>query len=230
MKKIIIGVLILLIIGVVAYVFVNYDNQSLKINEENITQNTTKNNNVENSSQDIEQIETENIVNNEDEEKVWDIKKVNRVDFNNNYTIEEQYKIINEKYFKINKQGEKLTITLIDSDENDNLLGDTSGLEYKKEYIINNSNAKNIKSIFCGGEGQDLMYPLVFLLQQDGTVQGIDIESGYKTGNFVAKNISELKDVEKIEQASVTPKDDSGYTAVVAITKDDTVYELRIIE
>lgn len=229
MKKIIIGVLILLIIGVIAYVFVNYDNQSLKTNTENTAQNTTENTNVENSSQDIEQGETENIAN-EDEEKIWEIKKVNNTDFNNNYTIEEQYKIINEKYFNINKQGEQLTITLIDSDENNNLLGDTSGLEYNKEYVINNSNANNIKSIFCGGEGQDLMYPLVFLLQQDGTVQGIDIESGYKTGNFVAKNISELKDVEKIEQASVTPKDDSGYVAVIAITKDDTVYELRKIE
>lgn len=229
MKKVIIGVLILLIIGVIAYVFVNYDNQSLKTNTENTAQNTTENTNVENSSKDIEQGETENIAN-EDEEKTWEIKKVNNTDFNNNYTIEEQYKIINEKYFNIKKQGEKLTITLIDSDENDNLLGDTSGLEYNKEYVIKNSNANNIKSIFCGGEGQDLMYPLVFLLQQDGTVQGIDIESGYKTGNFVAKNISELKDVEKIEQASVTPKDDSGYVAVIAITKDDTVYELRKIE
>ena len=69
MKKIIIGVLILLIIGVIAYVFVNYDNQSLKTNTENTAQNTTENTNVENSSQDIEQGETENIAN-EDEEKI----------------------------------------------------------------------------------------------------------------------------------------------------------------
>ena len=89
MKKIIIGVLILLIIGVIAYVFVNYDNQSLKTN----TENTTENTNVENSSQDIEQGETENIAN-EDEEKTWEIKKVNNKEFNNNYKIEEQYKII----------------------------------------------------------------------------------------------------------------------------------------
>lgn len=77
-------------------------------------------------------------------------------------------------------------------------------------------------------EGQDWDYPLIFILQKDGTVKGIDMENGYKTGEFIAKNISELKNVDRFEQVDVTPQNNSGYYAVVAITKDNLVYEVGV--
>ena len=50
---------------------------------------------------------------------------------------------------------------------------------------------------------------------------------GYKTGEFIAKSISGLEHVEKIEQADVFLVNDSGYIAVVATTKDGAMYEIR---
>ena len=47
---------------------------------------------------------------------------------------------------------------------------------------------------------------------------------GYKTGEFIAKSISGLEHVEKIEQADVFLVNDSGYIAVVATTKDGAMY------
>ena len=44
--------------------------------------------------------------------------------------------------------------------------------------------------------------------------------------NTIAKNISELKDVTEFKQVSVSLPNDSGYNAVVAITKDGMVYEV----
>lgn len=69
-------------------------------------------------------------------------------------------------------------------------------------------------------------YPLVFLLQKDGTVRGIDMEAGYKTGEFIAKDILELEDIDGFEQVSVAYPNDSGYNGVVAITEDGLVYEI----
>ena len=54
----------------------------------------------------------------------------------------------------------------------------------------------------------------------------VDIEEGYKTGNFVAKTISGLDNLEKFEQVSVSKPDDSGYNSVVAITKDGEIFEI----
>ena len=99
-------------------------------------------------------------------------------------------------------------------------------VDYNKEYTIINVNAKDVKDIFYGTEGHEVGYPSVFILLNDGTVKGIDTKKGYRTGSFAASNISGLKDVEKIEQADVTPLNDSGYEAIVAITKDNSKYEI----
>ena len=104
--------------------------------------------------------------------------------------------------------------------------------EFNQDDNINNSTSKNrnaedVSQIFCGCEGQDLIYPVVYLLLKDETVKGIDIENGYNTAEFKAETIFGLNNIEKIEQTSVAIPDDSGYEAVVAITEDETAYEIR---
>ena len=158
----------------------------------------------------------------------FEIVKVKEDDFKNYYEIEEQYEIINKQYFNIDIENTNVVITLIESSQNEQLLKDNNKLTYNKKYTISNVNAEDVNQIFCGGEGQDLMYPVVYLLLKDGTVKGVDIENGYNTGNFIAETISGLKDVQKIEQANASRRDDSGYACVVAILNDESVYEIRV--
>lgn len=167
---------------------------------------------------------TENILPNDE---IFEVKKIDSKTYAQDYTIEEQYKIISEKYFNIEKQKDNLVISMIDSEYNDELLSRGKGVEYNKKYTISNVKSEDVKSIFTGGEGQDLMYPLVYILMKDSTIKGVDIENGYKTGKFEAQIISGINNVEKIEQASVSPANDSGYEAIIAITEDEEVYEIR---
>ena len=87
--------------------------------------------------------------------------------------------------------------------------------------------AEDIDKIFVGGEGQELVYPNIYLLAKDGSVKGIDVKEGYEEGTFTAYDISGLKNVESIDQVSVAKPNDSGYEAIVASTKDNEYYELR---
>lgn len=232
MKKIILVILVLIICVIGGIFIVKYkdtdnankaEENNTAVSEETNTQETnTEETNTENTDS------TENETNNT--ESNFRTIEVTEDDFKNNYEIVEQYEIINTDYFNIKKENNNVVITLIESDRNKELLNDNQQVTYNKGYIINNVNAEDVSEIFCGGEGQDLVYPLVYLLLKDGTVKGVDIENGYNTVNFNAETIPGLENVEKIEQTSVTPPNDSGYVAVVAITKDGTAYEIRKIE
>lgn len=229
MKKLILVILVLIICVIGGIFIVKYkDTENANKAEENNTaiseETKTQETNTEETNTESTGNETNNTENN------FKIIEVEDDDYKNNYEIVEQYEIINTDYFKIEKENNNIVITLIESDRNKELLNDNKQVTYNKGYIINNVNAEDVSEIFCGGEGQDLVYPLVYLLLKDGTVKGIDIENGYNTGNFNAETIPGLENVEKIEQTSVTHPNDSGYVAVVAITKDGTAYEIRKIE
>lgn len=230
MKKGVLIVLILVVLCVGVIVLKGYNNKDTQQHMNNISNENMVNNinTIENTLEDSNNTNkySQDVDTNVNEEETFKIKKVEKKDFDNNYTIEEQYEIINKKYFSIEKQNDDLVISIIKSEQNENLFKLGKGVTYNKKYVINNIKAKDVENIFCGGEGQDLLYPIVFLLQKDGTIKGVNIEYGYKTGNFVAKSVSGLENVEKIEQASVTPVNDSGYEAIIAITKDKTVYEI----
>ena len=238
MKKIVLIILALSILGgtviLIHYNKKNIDNENLSIN--NSTSDNISNNNVtenddntkiENEVQDNGSNLDSSNVNSDVKESSFKIKKIEQKDFNNNYTIENQYEIITKDYFKLEQQNDDFVISIIKSEANKNLLQNEGVIKYNEKYIISNIKVKDVNSIFYGVEGQDAGYPLVYILQNDGTVKGINTEFGYKTGKFVAENISGLNDIKKIEQASVTPPDDSGYVAVIAITKDNNVYEIR---
>lgn len=171
---------------------------------------------------------TQSITNNENEKEIFEVKKVENEQFNSSYKITENGEIEALYGLIIEKQNDELTIIINKTKTNEMLLEKENGITYSEKYRINNINAEDVKSTFCGIEGQEAGYPLIFILQKDGTVKGIDMVQGYKTGKFVANNISGLKNVEKIQQADVTPENDSGYMAVVAITKDDSKYEIRM--
>lgn len=197
------------------------ENSNLISNETSITNN---NNNTSGQDNNI----TNNDSNIDTSKSNFEIVKVN--DYNDNYEVEEPFKIISKDYFTVEKENNNVVITLIESSRNKELLKDNEKVTYNKKYIISNVSAENIDKIFCGGEGQELMYPVVYLLLKDGTVKGVDTENGYNTGNFKAETISGLNNVQKIEQTSVTRPNDSGYEAVVAITKDGDVYEIRQVD
>ena len=240
MKKIILIVLTVLVIFVLIVlcgeiIILKKDNNELQQNANNeINNDISGENDVNNNNENLNEQNNSNINENSSnmneikKENSFEIYKIDSEDFKNSYTIVEPYEIITENYFNVKKQNDNVVISLIDSKQNQELLQDKeSGLTYNKEYIISNIEAKDVVDIFYGGEGQELNYPLVFFLQKDGTVKGIDIEYGYNTGNFIAEDIPEIKNVEKIEQADVTRINDSGYVAVVAITKDNEAYEIR---
>lgn len=222
MKKIILIILILILFVGGAIILNNYINKS-----NNDIEDISKANNITND----EKIKNKNEINNESEadtiENNFKVIKIEENDFNKNYTIQKPIEIITKNYLKIEEENNNLLITLIESNQNRELLQDKNSVTYNKRYTISNISTKDIDEIFYGVEGQDIMYPLVYILQKDGTIKGIDTEYGYKTGNFIAENVLGLENVEKIEQASVTPPNDSGYEAIIAITKDKSVYEIR---
>lgn len=171
-------------------------------------------------------------VNNTDENEYiggnFKTQKIEKEKFASDYTVViSQTEKINTEFFILEPQAENFAINIVESDRNKGLIEQGDKINCNEKYDIKNASIRDIIRTFYGGEGQDLMYPLVFLLSIDGTVKGIDIEAGYKTGEFIAYTIPELKDVVTIEQVDVHPADDSGYTAVVAITKDEEIYEIR---
>lgn len=225
MKKVVLIILMLVVIGGGIFI-IKKSNKDLDIIKGKFTE---KSKNITENLKDKE-AENKNIVQKENVVSTFELRKIDSKEFTKNYKIEEQYKIIQEKYFKIEKQKENLVISIVESENNEELLSRGKGIECNRKYIINNVKSEDVKSVFTGGEGHDLVYPLVYILIKDGTIKGVDIENGYKTGKFEAQNISGIGNVEKINQASVSPENDSGYEAVVAITKDDTVYEIRKVE
>ncbi len=168
-----------------------------------------------------------NISNNEKEENIFEIKKIDKSAFDNYYKTVQYQDIITKDWFVVEKQDDDLLITILESDINEQLFENGKGVEYNKKYIINGAKVSDTETIFYGVEGQEIGYPLLLLLQKDGTVKGVDIKHGYITSNFLAQDIMEVKNIAKIEQKDVTPVNDSGYEAVVIITKDNLMYEIR---
>lgn len=218
MKKVILLLLIIILGGL--GIFYIYNNVITESNNKEDNNNMSDNILINDTK---EEIFSEN---NESEDNTFKIKKVEKENFESDYKIVEDYGEKAKDWLSIEKQDNNMTITIYDSEINEMLLTDKNTITYNKKYNISNIDPNNIKTIFYGMEGQDISYPLILILQKDGTVKGIDMEYGYNTGNFIAKNISDLKNVVKFEEVDVSPKNDSGYIAVIAITEDDLIYEV----
>lgn len=223
-KGLIILLVIVIIIAIIAVVAVNSNNNS----EQEKNTNTTSENvaNTENSVRNS--VKTDNEVSNEtgagyENDGTYTVREIDEEDYDSYYTPVETDDVYADS-IDIEENDGEVTITFSDTELNEYLLDNSNGIEYDTEYTV--SNCGDVDSIFVGEEGQDWNYPLVLLLQKDGTVKGIDMEEGYKTGKFVAKDISELEDIESFEQVSVAYPDDSGYNGVVAIAEDGSVYEI----
>lgn len=211
-NKNLIFIIILLLLSLMLIVLTGCNNEQ-DIKDNNINTNLISN--------------EENIDDKNDEDYGnFGLRKIDKESFDSEYTIVHgEYDTIFKEWFVIGQENNDLTITIIESDANKYL--SEKAVNYNEKYIIKNIDLNDIESVFCGVEGQDIYYPSVFILQKDGTVKGVDTEYGYKTGEFIAKRISELDQVEKIEQADVFLVNDSGYIAVVATTKDGEMYEIR---
>ena len=223
-KGLIILLVVIILVAVIAFVVINNNNASEQSDNTNtVSENVDNSENVTRNS-----IESDNEVLNEtgaeyENDGTYTVSEVDEDDYNSYYTVEETDETYADS-FDIEENGDELTIIFYDTELNEYLLGDDDGIEYDTEYTVTNSG--DIEAIFVGEEGQDWNYPLVLLLQTDGTVKGIDMEEGYKAGEFIAKDITELEDIESFEQVSVAYPDDSGYRGVVAIAEDGTVYEI----
>lgn len=200
---------------------------SNEVQESNKKSNDNDTNLEKNNSANSKENKTIEINNRQDNGK-FEIIEIEKSKFESDYTIIDEREIYN-KIINIEKENNNVTITRKETEENNNILAldEKSKVKSNTKYNIENIKAAGIKDIFIGEEGHEGIYPLIYILQKDGTVKGIDIEEAFKTGTFVAQNISELKNVEKIEQADVHPKDDSGYMAIVITTSDKKIYELR---
>ncbi|MCI8291397.1 MAG: hypothetical protein HFJ25_04000 [Clostridia bacterium] len=161
------------------------------------------------------------------EDNIFEIKKIDKDAFTSDYKIVQYQDMFFKQLFNIEKQNDNIIITIVESDMNEQLFENGKGIEYNKKYVINGVNSSDVDNIFYGVEGQALDYPLLLLLQKDGTVKGVDIKYGYIRGEFFAQDILGLENVVRIEQTDVTPVNDSGYEAVVGITKDNSIYEIR---
>lgn len=168
-----------------------------------------------------------NVSNTKRENNIFEIKKIDKNTFDSDYKIIQYQDIISKQWFNVEKQNDNIVINIVESDINEQLFENGKGIEYNKKYVINGVNSSDVDSIFYGVEGQELDYPLLLLLQKDGTIKGIDVKYGYITGEFFAQDILGLENIVKIEQTDVTPANDSGYEAVVGITKDNSIYEIR---
>lgn len=171
-----------------------------------------------------------NVEENEYIDGKYEVVKVEKEKFFSDYVITAPNltETVNTEFFTINPKETKFAIKILETDRNKGFIEQGDKINCNEEYEIKNSNIMNVMRIFYGSEGQDLVYPSAFLLMTDGTVKGIDIEGGYKTGEFTAYNIPELKNVITIEQAEVHPAEDSGYTAILAISEnEEEIYEIR---
>ena len=233
MKKVIIVILLLLVIlcgGFIIYYL--YDSRELNQNENNQISNVNANADVDDSinNSNIEQNTTNNQLNSSQEDTSDDgtfiVRNVKTEDYNSYYKTMEVPDAATD-CITIEKQGNTLVLNVIDSETNEMLFERGSKVSLDENYTISNVNANDVKFIFYGVEGQDIGYPLVFLLLNDGTVKGVDIKSGYQTGNFIAKNIYGLNDIVEFEQVDVTPPNDSGYVGVVAISQDGIIYSIQ---
>lgn len=192
------------------------------------TSNEIANNNADNDISEInDESANQNEINNEYDDGTFRVREIDNESFNSSYKIIEEEEVAKNSV-SIEEKDNNLTIAILKTNLNESLLENGSAITYDTKYDISNINADDVDTIFYGMEGQDWDYPLIFILQKDGTVKGIDMENGYKTGDFIAKNISELKNVDRFEQVDVTPQNNSGYYAVVAITKDNLVYEVGV--
>lgn len=192
------------------------------------TSNEIANNNADNDISEInDESANQNEINNEYDDGTFRVREIDNESFNSSYKIIEEEEVAKNS-ISIEEKDNNLTIAILKTNLNESLLENGSAITYDTKYDISNINADDVDTIFYGMEGQDWDYPLIFILQKDGTVKGIDMENGYKTGEFIAKNISELKNVDRFEQVDVTPQNNSGYYAVVAITKDNLVYEVGV--
>ena len=101
-------------------------------------------------------------------------------------------------------------------------------MKFNESYVISNISAQDVENIYYAGYGQDICDPLIiYILQKDGTVKGIDVTDGCKNGYFVADDIAGLKNVDRIENVNACQKDDSGSITIIAITKDNKIYWLN---
>lgn len=229
MKKWILVIVILIIVicgGLFIYNINNDDHSQQNTNtNSNAISNETSNTNNDISNT-ISSNATENETNNANTDNHFRVREVSNEEFNASYEVTETGEDTVKNALTIAEQDGDLTITFKESDLNEMLFGRGKAIEYNEKYIIRNVTSDEVETIFYGMEGQDWDYPLVFLLLKDGTVKGIAMENGYKTGEFVAEDISEVNNVDRFEQVSVTPQNNSGYNAVVAITKDGSIYEI----
>lgn len=229
MKKWILVIVILIIVicgGLFIYNINNDDHsqQNMNTNSNSISNETSNTNN--DISNTISSNATENETNNANTDNHFRVREVSNEEFNASYEVTKTGEDTVKNALTIAEQDDDLTITFKESDLNEMLFGRGKAIEYNEKYIIRNVTSDEVETIFYGMEGQDWDYPLVFLLLKDGTVKGIAMENGYKTGEFVAEDISEVNNVDRFEQVSVTPQNNSGYNAVVAITKDGSIYEI----
>lgn len=200
----------LIIISVCLFLFV-FNNKSSE-NEEpsnlNIATIISTNNstNVENS--------TENNI---------DFSSLNYLNSLKTYTISP---ITSNNFITTSFSNEKLEISINDS-AIDILLFEDMKAKANTTYEVSNITG-NIHSVFSGKIGNSVSYPVLLVVFEDGSVESINTELGFKNGIFEsAGKVDSLSNIEKIVNVNIT-ENNSTYPGMVAVFKDNTLLEITL--
>ena len=113
------------------YNFMPQDEVANTTQKSNETIENEVTNNLENSVNNTNTMDTS--VTSENER--FSIQKVSNSDYSKYYKLEEEMSIIEESYFKVEKKDDSITITLVESEQNDALITDES-IKRKTTYFF----------------------------------------------------------------------------------------------
>lgn len=100
----------------------------------------------------------------------------------------------------------------------------TSGLQNEKEYEVSGINSKPI-DIKIGYIGTDYTNPIVTILNDNGSVQIVNLKEGINSGNFVASN-NMGKNIVRIDNV-VNKTNETSEMSIIITSQDGTAYNIK---
>ncbi len=230
-KTIFIIVLLVIVIGLGAFIFLNRDSLLNKKDSKAKTDEVEKSDSKEiKSEKDIEEI------------KDIDLSKSLNTD---GVTFEFVNELGNDERFSLIVNDDKRSITVTIYEKGSKLISDTIHSTWSTEPLdkqISGFN-KDIKKAYVGGMGQDAMGTTFFFIMNDGTLQyakvfekrnNADGTTYYGTdildGKLTIKETPNVDGIVKLYEASVRVPQSGGYGTTLASKADGSFYDLsRII-
>lgn len=197
----------LIIISILLFVFVfNNNNEEEESSNLNIATIISTNNstNVANSN-----------------ESSIDFSSLNYLNSSKTY---EASSVTSNRFITTSFSAEELTVSIDDSAV-DIILFDYMDAKTNTPYVVSNISG-NIISVFSGKIGNSVGYPVLLALLEDGSIESINTELGFKNAEFESNGkIDGLTNVEKIINVNIT-ENGTTYPGMVAVLRDNSLLEI----